>query len=174
MWVLINQNAPKAAKLALKAYGKLIEFASNGIAYPGVSGHVDVFMAQLPDGSLVIAPNTPLEFQRHFIMNQIPFVIGKKKVKDHYPHTAHYNAVITPTHIIHHIKHTDSILSEHCSKLISIHVHQGYSACNVIALPGNIFLTGDNGIFNTLLGILDEMCCAHKRIEDGQTGCHDR
>jgi hypothetical protein len=30
------------------------------------------------------------------------------------------------------------------------------------------------GIFNTLLGILDEMCCAHKRIEDGQTGCHDR
>lgn len=30
------------------------------------------------------------------------------------------------------------------------------------------------GIFNTLLGILDEMCCAHKRIEDGQTGGHCR
>ena len=29
------------------------------------------------------------------------------------------------------------------------------------------------GIFNTLLGILDEMCCAHKRIEEGQGG-HDR
>ncbi|NTW68687.1 MAG: hypothetical protein HGB23_02415 [Chlorobiaceae bacterium] len=26
------------------------------------------------------------------------------------------------------------------------------------------------GIFNTLLGILDEMCCAHKRIEGRQTG----
>lgn len=25
------------------------------------------------------------------------------------------------------------------------------------------------GIFNTLLGIHDEMCCAHKRIEDRQT-----
>lgn len=25
------------------------------------------------------------------------------------------------------------------------------------------------GIFNTLLGILDEMCCAHRRIEDRQT-----
>ena len=29
------------------------------------------------------------------------------------------------------------------------------------------------GIFNTLLGILDEMCCAHKRIEEGQGG-HNR
>ena len=28
------------------------------------------------------------------------------------------------------------------------------------------------GIFNTLLGILDEMCCAHKRIEDGQACNH--
>jgi hypothetical protein len=28
------------------------------------------------------------------------------------------------------------------------------------------------GVFNTLLGILDEMCCAHKRIEDRQT-CGD-
>ncbi|ASQ89678.1 hypothetical protein CHL67_00955 [Prosthecochloris sp. GSB1] len=25
------------------------------------------------------------------------------------------------------------------------------------------------GIFNTLVGIHDEMCCAHKRIEDRQT-----
>ncbi len=25
------------------------------------------------------------------------------------------------------------------------------------------------GIFNTLLSILDEMCCAHRRIEDRQT-----
>jgi asparagine N-glycosylation enzyme membrane subunit Stt3 len=30
------------------------------------------------------------------------------------------------------------------------------------------------GIFNTLLGILDEMCCAHKRIEERQTKQHDR
>jgi len=30
------------------------------------------------------------------------------------------------------------------------------------------------GIFNSLLGILDEMCCAHKRIEDAQTGDHHR
>ncbi|MEI6848367.1 MAG: hypothetical protein WCK32_10205 [Chlorobiaceae bacterium] len=28
------------------------------------------------------------------------------------------------------------------------------------------------GIFNTLIGILDEMCCAHKRIEGRQKG-HD-
>jgi len=31
------------------------------------------------------------------------------------------------------------------------------------------------GIFNTLIGILDEMCCAHKRIEDRQTkNSHER
>lgn len=30
------------------------------------------------------------------------------------------------------------------------------------------------GIFNTLIGILDEMCCAHKRIESGQISCHER
>jgi lipopolysaccharide export LptBFGC system permease protein LptF len=29
------------------------------------------------------------------------------------------------------------------------------------------------GIFNILMNIHDEMCCAHKRIEDRQTG-HDR
>lgn len=30
------------------------------------------------------------------------------------------------------------------------------------------------GVFNTLLGILDEMCCAHKRIEERQTCGHER
>ena len=30
------------------------------------------------------------------------------------------------------------------------------------------------GIFNTLFGILDEMCCAHKRIEEGQSCSHNR
>lgn len=29
------------------------------------------------------------------------------------------------------------------------------------------------GIFSTLLGILDEMCCAHKRIEGRQIGSND-
>jgi len=30
------------------------------------------------------------------------------------------------------------------------------------------------GIFNILMNIHDEMCCAHKRIEDRQTCHHDR
>ena len=30
------------------------------------------------------------------------------------------------------------------------------------------------GIFNTLLGIHDEMCCAHKRIEEKQSCSHER
>ncbi|MDP8305974.1 MAG: hypothetical protein RAO75_05650 [Candidatus Chlorobium antarcticum] len=30
------------------------------------------------------------------------------------------------------------------------------------------------GIFNTLLGILDEMCCAHRRIEGRQNEANER
>jgi hypothetical protein len=30
------------------------------------------------------------------------------------------------------------------------------------------------GVFNILIGIHEEMCCAHKRIEDRQTSSHDR
>jgi hypothetical protein len=30
------------------------------------------------------------------------------------------------------------------------------------------------GVFNILMNIHDEMCCAHKRIEDRQTCSHER
>ncbi|MEI8203640.1 MAG: DUF6873 family GME fold protein [Bacteroidota bacterium] len=176
MWILINKQAPEPAKNTLRSYGQLIEFETHGITYIGIRGHVDVFCAQLPDGSLVVAPNTPDDYLKHFLMNKIPIVLGKKKVLYYYPRTVHYNAVITPTYLIHNTKHTDKVLSELCSGLIPVHVEQGYTACNLIALPGNIFITGDKGINESLqnagldVRLVDDRDVLLKRYKHGFWG----
>ncbi len=142
--------ASARVKKKLSEFGELIEFSSVGITYLAISGHPDVFMAQLPDQSFVVAPNLPVHILYQFQLHKIEFQFGKAKVGLAYPKTAYYNAKITSNHLIHNLKHTDIHLLQACRKLTNLHVEQGYAACNIIAFPNNIFLTADKGIYDSL------------------------
>lgn len=72
-------------------------------------------------------------------------MVGKK-----YPHTAHYNAVVTDTFLIHNPKYTEPTILSECSSLELIEVKQAYTRCNVLALPNDRFITSDKGIEKAL------------------------
>jgi hypothetical protein len=75
---------------------------------------------------------------------KIKLTEGKKEVGKKYPETVPYNAVGIGETLIHNLKHTDStILSLYENH---IHVNQGYTRCNLVALNENAFITSDVAI----------------------------
>jgi len=149
MKIIADKRIPAEARTALAEYGKVIEFQSDGITYDTVSGHPDVFMCQL-EKELIIAPNTSSGLKTRLIENQIRFVEGNNRVGKNYPQTAIYNAVVTDKLLIHNIQHTDTVLLNKCNSLEKIDVKQGYSRCNLLALPNKRFITSDRGIESVL------------------------
>ena len=148
--IIIDKKAPPAAKEKLAEYGELMELETSGINYPAISGHPDIFFCQTP-GGLIVAPNLPDEYFSLLDQHKIKYQKGENVVGKAYPKTAPYNAVVTQKHLIHNLKFTDPLLLKACKGLTPIHVNQGYTRCNLIALNENLFISSDKGICNSLL-----------------------
>lgn len=149
--IIIDKKAPPAAKEKLAVYGELLELETSGITYLAISGHPDIFFCQTPSG-LILAPNLPEEYFSFLERHKVKYQKGEIAVRKTYPHTAPYNAVVTSKYIIHNLKFTDPLLLKACEGLKQIHVNQGYTRCNLLALNENLFITSDKGICNSLLG----------------------
>jgi hypothetical protein len=149
MFIIADHRIPDKAKLNLEAYGKVLYLEINGITYPAISCHPDIFLVKT-NYRLVVAPNTPKEFLDRIIQLKFPFTKGKKYVGAEYPETSHYNAVETDKYLIHHKKYTDPKIRELTTGKEIIHVKQAYTRCNLIALRDNRFITSDKGIEKVL------------------------
>lgn len=125
-------------------------FKTQGITYEAISGHPDIFFCQM-EHELVIAPNLPQSNIRQLKKNGITFQFGEYPVGNCYPETARYNAVVSETHLIHHLELTDMVIKQRCSDKTQISVKQGYGRCNLIALGRDHFITSDQGIYKTLI-----------------------
>ncbi len=150
MIVIANKNIPEHAFEQLEKYGKVLSFKTNGITYPAISGHPDVFLC-LSEKHLVIAPNTPADFKRALTDNQVSYYEGQSEVGNNYPETARYNAVITEHFLIHNLQITDNKIKEVCADKTAIHVNQAYTRCNLFPLKNDSFITSDQGIYKTLI-----------------------
>jgi hypothetical protein len=148
--IIIDKKMPAAAKEKLAMYGGLLELETSGITYPAISGHPDIFICRTPAG-LVVAPNLPEKYFRYLDELKTIYQKGETVVGKDYPHTAPYNAVVTPKYIIHNLKFTDPLLLNNCMGLTPIHVNQGYTRCNLLALNDKLFIASDKGIYNSLL-----------------------
>jgi hypothetical protein len=148
--IIIVKKAPPAAKEKLAVFGELLELETSGITYPAISGHPDIFFCQTPDG-LIVAPNLPEGYFSLLNRYGIQYRRGKTAVGKAYPQTAPYNAVVTSKYLIHNLKLSDPVLLKACEGLTPIHVNQGYTRCNLLALNENLFVSSDKGICNTLL-----------------------
>lgn len=149
MFILTDRRIPAAVKSHLKKYGELLFVESNDIVYPAISGHPDIFVCQTKNG-LFIAPNTPGKLKDQLREKHIRFVEGKATIGQKYPQTAPYNAVVTNQLLIHNLQLSDAVLLDECASLKRIHVNQGYSRCNIIALDDKRFITSDRGIEKAL------------------------
>ena len=147
--ILCNKQLPNPAKLRLADFDTLIELCTENITYAAISGHPDVFCCPVGD-VVVVSPALPSKYTDLFTGNAIKWVYGLKPNAVTYPESAIYNAVITNNLLIHNLLITDQTILSHAGTRKQIHVNQGYTRCNLLPLPGDIFITSDRGIYSVL------------------------
>ena len=150
MLFIIDKNIPAEAKSNLTHFGELLEFSSEGITYPQISNHPDIFFSKV-DNTLYYSPNTPEEYIQLLISKGTKISKGSKPVGLKYPHSALYNAVITERFFIHNQKITDTNLMQSIGTRKIINVKQGYCRCSLLPLKNISFITSDEGINKKLL-----------------------
>ena len=136
--IIADSRMPEEAKRNLKKLGDVLFLNPTDITYKSISAHPDIFFFQTKDG-LVYAPNAPKRIVKELKKKKIKLTEGKKEVGRKYPETVPYNAVGIGDTLIHNLKHTDeTILSLYENH---IHVNQGYTRCNLVALKEGVFIT---------------------------------
>ena len=136
--IIADGRMPEEAKKNLKKLGDVLFLNPTDITYKSISAHPDIFFFQGKDG-LVYAPNAPKRIIKELKKRKIKLTEGKKEVGRKYPDTVPYNAVGIGDTLIHNLKHTDpTILSLYENH---IHVNQGYTRCNLVALKEGVFIT---------------------------------
>jgi hypothetical protein len=149
MHIIIDKKIPQEAKNKLSSLGILVELETAGITYDGISGHPDVFFHQMED-ILIYAPNLPEKYIRMLQDENIKSQIGEQDVGAKYPVSSCYNAVSTQGLLIHNFRNTDSTITRKAEDADLIHVDQGYTRCNLLALDDDHFITCDKGIERVL------------------------
>ena len=136
--IIADARMPEEAKKNLKKLGDVLFLNPTDITYKSISAHPDIFFFQTKDG-LIHAPNAPKRIIKELKKRKIKLTEGKKEVGRKYPETVPYNAVGIGDTLIHNLKHTDeTILSLYENH---IHVNQGYTRCNLVALKEGVFIT---------------------------------
>lgn len=149
MVILANKNIPVLALQQLSAFGELILLQTENITYPAISGHPDIFFC-LIDGCLVMAPNVPDAYKIQLSILHLDITEGYEPVGHQYPESARYNCVVLDRYLIGNTEMLDKKIVEKASGKEIIHVNQGYTRCNLLALPDGRFITSDRGIESAL------------------------
>jgi hypothetical protein len=152
MLIIIDHKVASVAKEKLSNYGELLELKTEGITYPAISGHPDIFFCQSQD-KLIVAPNLPKQYFDKLSECKIEFICGEFPVGNEYPATSGYNAVATPNYLIHNFRHTDFTITRTLEDLHPVHVDQGYCRCNLLPLKDDHFIISDAGINKVLKGL---------------------
>ena len=149
MLIIIDGKTPQEAKKKLAEYGRLVELQTSGITYEAISGHPDIFFHQA-DGQWIIAPNLPSEYFGILDEHGLHYILGEQDIGEKYPATSAYNAVSAGKFLIHNFRNTDAMITRTLEDADLIHVDQGYTRCNLLALGDKHFITSDRGIERVL------------------------
>ncbi|GAB1404558.1 hypothetical protein MASR1M74_17370 [Lentimicrobium sp.] len=147
--IITDKRLPLPAKNALHTLGKTLFLQSSTMVYKSIGGHPDIFMCADHE-KVVVAPGLPDEIKATIEQHRIRLFTGQANPDRTYPDSARYNAVVTEDYIIHHLKITDPIILSTFPGRKHIHVNQGYTRCNLLALSHSHFLTSDRGIEKAL------------------------
>lgn len=149
MLILADSKISDTTREKLSVYGEVIDFATEGITYEAISGHTDIFFCPTPNG-LIVAPNLPEYYSNLLKQKGIEFTYGQLAVGREYPLTASYNSLVTEKYIIQNSTCSEPGIRARNPEPEIIHTRQGYVRCNLISLPGDLFITSDHGIEKSL------------------------
>ena len=88
------------------------------------------------------------EWLRTLGRHGISLIKGLKPLTSEHPHTTPYNACAVGDTLVHNLQYTDIVITRQFNK--HIHVTQGYTRCNLIALSPHHAITSDRGIEKAL------------------------
>jgi hypothetical protein len=169
---LSQVTSQKSAVGSRESSVTLVELQTEGITYPAISGHPDIFLCPTPSG-LVVSPNLPekyisllnehgIDFTTGF---HLPSLVGEGSGEG-YPESARYNAALNETYLVHRLDITDPAILERSHTLKKIPVKQGYTRCNLVLLKEDHFLASDAGIFRVLKNhALKGLCVSTEGIQ---------
>ena len=106
-FAIVNDIILPEALKTLEKIATPILFSSEGIAYPSLSGHIDVFLFQHND-ILVAAPNIPSFYLSLFDAHNIEYMLGETPITPN--NCTPYNVGANNSIAIHNFKHTDSVV----------------------------------------------------------------
>lgn len=149
MLIIVDAKIPAMAKEALSAMGQLLELTTEGIVYPAISGHPDIFFCRVGQ-ELVTAPNLPDRYFETLSAHGIKVLRGEQHLGKQYPATAKYNAVATRNYLIHPPVITDQTIKNLCINKKILAVKQGYTRCNLMMVGEEHALISDAGIERVL------------------------
>ncbi len=149
MLIIIDEKIPEQAKDRLRKYGELLELQTSGITYEAISGHPDIFFHQTAD-KIIVAPNLPENYLHELNRAGVEIIMGEQGVGKKYPASSSYNAVSTPGYLIHNFSNTDAVIKRLGENADLIHVEQGYTRCNLLAIDDDHFITSDEKIKKVL------------------------
>lgn len=130
--VYISEDANPLLKEYLSGSNHIIvEIKSTDQVYESISSHPDIFMCKINDEII-----------------QSEYDLGYS-----YPDNVKYNGVQIGKYFIHHTGYTASklISAVKAADLMTVHVSQGYTKCNIVAVDENSIITSDEGIRNKLV-----------------------
>lgn len=152
-YLFVSRDADKTLLTYLKRSGfctVILRECEN--VYPAIQKHADITLCSLP-GYLVASP---LQYAHLRFLLPASFVdkliCGASEPGGVYPATTPYNAVQIGNLLIHNLQHTDRKILKISEKLglIPLHVRQGYTRCNVLAIDSRSAITSDRGVSRAL------------------------
>ncbi len=149
MLIIIDKKIPGEAKEKLSAYGALLELETEGIVYPAISGHPDIFICKTPQ-ALIVSPSLPEIFLHKLQEQQLQFIPGNQASSIQHPASVYYNAAVNNQYLVHRLEFTDPVILQNCHTLRKIPVKQAYTRCNLLLLKDDHYITSDPGIHKNL------------------------
>ena len=149
MLIIVDKKIPGEAKQKLSAYGTLLELETEGIVYPAISGHPDIFLCKTPQ-ALIVSPSLPDKYIDKLQEQQLQFIPGNQASSIQHPTSVHYNAAVSDHYLVHRLEYTDPVILQNCHTLKKIPVKQAYTRCNLLLLKDDHYITSDPGIHRNL------------------------
>ena len=154
MLIILDKKLPEEAKAKLSVSDILLELETEGIVYPAISGHPDIFICQTPQ-TLIISPSLPEKYLQIIKEHKIQFITGNPIPNPSspitHPASIRYNAAVSTNYLVHRLEFTDPSILENCHTRKKIPVKQGYTRCNLLLLKDDHYITSDLGIHKNLI-----------------------
>lgn len=149
MLIIIDKKIPGEAKEKLSASGNILELETEGLVYPAISGHPDIFFCKTPQ-TLIVSPSLPDSYIQKIKEIKQEYVTGNHTSHIPHPASVHYNAAVNDHYLVHRLEFTDPVILQNCHTLKKIPVKQAYTRCNLLLLKNDHYITSDRGIHKNL------------------------